>query len=102
WRVDVFFLALAFGMVWLLRLSAPRRDLGAVYFFVALPVLSFLLLHGAPILGLVVVPTSSWGGILVTVVVAVIGMVFSLPLGVFLALGRRSELPAVKWVSVAF
>jgi general L-amino acid transport system permease protein len=102
WRVDVFFLALAFGIVWLLRLSAPRRDLGAVYFFVVLPVLSFLLLHGAPILGLVVVPTSSWGGILVTVVVAVIGMVFSLPLGVLLALGRRSELPAVKWVSVAF
>jgi len=102
WRVDVFFIALAFGIAWLLRLSAPRRDLGAVYFFVALPLLSFLLLHGAPILGLVVVPTSSWGGILVTVVVAVIGMVFSLPLGVFLALGRRSELPAVKWASVAF
>jgi len=102
WRVDVFFIALAFGIAWLLRLSAPRRDLGAVYFFIALPLLSFLLLHGAPILGLVVVPTSSWGGILVTVVVAVIGMVFSLPLGVLLALGRRSELPAVKWVSVAF
>ncbi|MGB7100438.1 MAG: amino acid ABC transporter permease [Xanthobacteraceae bacterium] len=102
WRVDVFFLALAFGIAWLLRLSAPRRDLGAVYFFVALPLLSFLLLHGAPFLGLMVVPTSSWGGILVTVVVAVIGMVFSLPLGVLLALGRRSELPAVKWASVAF
>ena len=102
WRVDVFFLALAFGIVWLLRLSAPLRGLGALYFFIALPLLSFLLLHGAPTLGLVVVPTSSWGGILVTVVVAVIGMVFSLPLGVLLALGRRSELPAVKWVSVAF
>ncbi len=102
WRVDVFFVALAFGIAWLLRLSAPRRDLGTVYFFVALPLLSFLLLHGAPFLGLVVVPTSSWGGILVTVVVAVIGMVFSLPLGVLLALGRRSELPAVKWASVAF
>ena len=102
WRVDVFFVALMFGIVWLLRLSAPRRDLAAVYFFLALPLLSFLLLHGAPLLGLVVVPTSSWGGILVTVVVAVIGMVFSLPLGVLLALGRRSELPAVKWASVVF
>ncbi len=102
WRVDVFFLALAVGIVWMLRLSAPRRDLGAVYFFVALPCLSFLLLHGAPLLGLTVVPTSSWGGILVTVVVATIGMVFSLPLGVLLALGRRSELPVVKWASVAF
>ena len=102
WRVDVFFLALAFGIVWLSRLSAPRRDLGALYFFIALPLLSFLLLHGAQIFGLAVVPTSSWGGILVTVVVAVIGMVFSLPLGVLLALARRSDLPAVKWASVAF
>ena len=48
WRVDLFFLALAFGVVWLLRLSAPRRDIGALYFFVVLPVLSFVLLHGAP------------------------------------------------------
>ncbi len=102
WRVDVFFLALAFGIVWLLRLSASRRDLGAIYFFIVLPLLSFLLLHGAPFLGLAVVPTSSWGGILVTVVVATVGMVFSLPLGALLALGRRSELPVVKWVSVAF
>ena len=39
WRVDVFFLALAFGIGWLLWLSAPRRDLAAVYFFLVLPVL---------------------------------------------------------------
>jgi general L-amino acid transport system permease protein len=36
------------------------------------------------------------------VVVAAIGMVFSLPLGVLLALGRRSELPVVRWASVTF
>jgi general L-amino acid transport system permease protein len=102
WRVDVFFVALALGFVWLLRLSAPRRDIGAVYFFVILPILSSLLLHGAPLLGLAVVPTSLWGGILVTVVVAIIGIVFSLPLGILLALGRRSELPVVKAVAVTF
>jgi general L-amino acid transport system permease protein len=102
WRVDVFFVCLALGFVWLLRLSAPHRGFGAVYFFVVLPVLSYVLLHGAPMIGLVVVPTSLWGGILVTVVVATIGIVFSLPLGILLALGRRSELPVVKVVSVAF
>jgi general L-amino acid transport system permease protein len=102
WRVDLFFVALAFGVVWLLRLSMPRRDLGALYFFIALPVLSYVLLHGAPPIGLAVVPTSLWGGILVTVVVATVGIVFSLPLGILLALGRRSELPVVKLVSVTF
>jgi general L-amino acid transport system permease protein len=102
WRVDVFFIALALGFVWLLRLSAPRRDIGAVYFFVILPILSYVLLHGAPAIGLAVVPTSLWGGILVTVVVAIIGIVFSLPLGILLALGRRSALPVVKAVSITF
>jgi general L-amino acid transport system permease protein len=102
WRVDLFFLTLAFGIVWLLRLSAPRRDIGAFYFFVILPILSFVLLHGAPLVGLTVVPTALWGGILVTVVVATIGMVFSLPLGVLLALARRSEKPVVKWAAVTF
>ncbi len=102
WRVDLFFLALAFGVVWLLRLLAPRRDIGALYFFVVLPVLSFVLLHGAPWIGLRVVPTALWGGILVTVVVATIGMVASLPLGILLALARRSEMPVVRLFAVIF
>ena len=61
WRVDVFFVALAFGIGWLAWLSAPRRDIGAVYFFVVLPVLSFVLLSGAPLIGLAEVPTDAVG-----------------------------------------
>jgi len=102
WRVDLFFLALAFGIVWLLWLSAPRRDIGACYFFIVLPILSFVLLHGAPFIGLIVVPTALWGGILVTIVVATIGIVFSLPLGILLALGRRSDMPVVRLLAVIF
>lgn len=102
WRVDVFFLALAAGIVWLARLSAPRRDIGACYVFVVLPVVSFVLLHGAPLVGLKIVPTAQWGGILVTVVVATSGMAFSLPCGILLALARRSHLPAVRSVAVLF
>lgn len=52
--------------------------------------------------GLVPVETTAWGGLLVTLVVAVTGIVVSLPLGILLALGRRSELPAVKAFSVIF
>ncbi len=102
WRVDLFFLALAFGVVWLLWLRAPRRDIGAVYFFIVLPILSLILLGGLPLIGLANVPTTLWGGILVTIVVATIGIVFSLPLGILLALGRRSRIPVVRWLSVMF
>jgi general L-amino acid transport system permease protein len=102
WRVDLFFLALALGIAWLAWLSAPRRDLGAVYFFMVLPILSFVLLSGAPLLGLAAVSTSLWGGILVTVVVATVGIVVSLPIGIVLALGRRSKIPVVKLSAVTF
>jgi general L-amino acid transport system permease protein len=102
WRVDLFFAALAFGVAWLAWLSAPRRDIGAVYFFIVLPILSFVLLGGMPIFGLVSVPSSLWGGILVTIVVATVGIVVSLPLGILLALGRRSDTPVIKLFSVTF
>src|SRR6516225_4904240 len=42
------------------------------------------------------------GGILVTIVVATVGIVGSLPLGILLALGRRSAMPAVRLLSVTF
>ena len=41
--------------------------------------------------GLTVVPTAKWGGLMLTLVVAVTGIVASLPLGILLALGRRSD-----------
>ena len=158
WRVNTFFALLAIGVVWLLWLRAPRRDLGAVYFFWLFPVASYVLLTGGDVnlgsgfwteflifavlllaafmgmarllkasirtaliisggivaflgitlgivsfdFGLTDVPTSRWGGILVTLLVATVGIVFSLPFGIVLALGRRSKLPIVRLASVLF
>ncbi len=73
-----------------------------LYFFIVLPIVSLMLLLGFAPLGLSYVSTSLWGGILVTVVVSAVGIVFSLPLGVILALGRRSTMPAVRLFSVIF
>jgi general L-amino acid transport system permease protein len=102
WRVDIFFAMLAVGVVWLVWLNAPRRDLGAGYFFIVLPICSFILLHGFEAIGLPAVDTVLWGGALVTIVVAAVGIVFSLPIGILLALGRRSNMPTVKLFSVIF
>ena len=102
WRVDLFFVMLAVGVVWLLWLEAPRRDLGVVYSFIVLPVVSYILLHGFELIGMPLVDTVLWGGVLVTVVVASVGIVLSLPLGILLALGRRSRMPTVKLFSVMF
>ncbi len=60
-----------------------------------------LMLFAVPF-GMEHVETERWGGLLVTMVIAVTGIAASLPLGIALALGRRSDLPIVKFLSVTF
>ncbi|MGJ5078381.1 amino acid ABC transporter permease [Bradyrhizobium sp. HKCCYLS3013] len=52
--------------------------------------------------GLPIVDTRLWGGMLVTLVVSVIGIVASMPIGIALALGRRSTIPLIRIFSIAF
>ena len=52
--------------------------------------------------GLPTIDTRLWGGLLVTLVVAVTGIVVSLPVGIALALGRRSSIPLIRVFSIAF
>ncbi|BBF92743.1 amino acid ABC transporter permease [Blastochloris tepida] len=101
WRVDLVFATALALLVPLLIPPAPFKRLNAALFFVVFPVAAYVLLVGGWF-GLAVVETRAWGGLLVTLVVAVTGIVASLPLGILLALGRRSDLPAVRWLSVAF
>lgn len=68
---------------------------------VAVPTLFWGLLRGT-FFGLAEVPTDKWGGLFLTFVVSASGILTSLPLGTLLALGRRSSLPIMRWVSVAF
>ncbi|HEY1943077.1 MAG TPA: amino acid ABC transporter permease [Roseiarcus sp.] len=102
WRVDVVEIVGAALIAWLLWPGAPRRGLAAALFFLGFPVLGFVLLRGVASLGLPVVDTLLWGGLFVSLLTALVGIVFSLPLGVLLALGRRSSLPIVRAASVVF
>jgi general L-amino acid transport system permease protein len=52
--------------------------------------------------GLPVVDTRVWGGLLITLVVSVTGIVTSMPIGIALALGRRSTIPLIRVFSIAF
>jgi general L-amino acid transport system permease protein len=100
WRVDLTLIGLALGILWLTLPGLPAKGpVGAVMVLVY-PIVAFVLLAGG--FGLEEVPTTRWGGLLMTLVVAITGIVASLPLGILLALGRRSELPVVKGLSVAF
>ena len=54
------------------------------------------------ILGMRYVETELWSGLPLTLILAVVGLPFAFPLAILLALGRRSRLPAVRMVSVAY
>lgn len=53
-------------------------------------------------LGLESVRTNGWGGLVLTLLMAITGIALCFPIGVALALGRRSELPIVSWLSIAY
>ncbi|MCW4630214.1 MULTISPECIES: amino acid ABC transporter permease [Marinomonas] len=65
------------------------------------PVVAYFLFAGG-VFGLTVVETSLWGGLFLTTLLGVVGIVASFPLGVLLALGRRSDMPVAKSVCVVF
>jgi general L-amino acid transport system permease protein len=65
------------------------------------PVVAFYLFHGG-VFGLRVVRTPLWGGLFLTLVIAGVGIVSSLPIGVILALGRRSDMPVVRMLCIGF
>src|SRR5215510_3747155 len=101
WRVNlVYVLALA-GLVPLMIPRVPGKFWNAIYVFVIFPVIAYMLLVGG-VFGLLPIDTALWGGLLVTLVVATVGIAGSFPLGILLALGRRSKMPIVRWVSVGF
>src|SRR5690606_22217429 len=101
WRVIVVGIMFVALLVPLLIPRVPRKGLNAILFFLVFPVIAFVLLSGG-MLGLPHVETSEWGGLLVTMVLSFVGIAVSLPFGIVLALGRRSQMPAIKLICVIF
>ena len=101
WRVNLTYGLGAMLLAPLLIPRVPYKGCNAVLFFGVFPVVAFFLLVGG-VFGLPAVETRLWGGLLVTLVISFTGIIFSLPLGILLALGRRSQLPIIRTVCVVF
>jgi general L-amino acid transport system permease protein len=100
WRVDATVLVLVLPAATLFIRAFPWKRWVAGY-LLFYPVLAFYLLNGG-VFGLEHVETSRWGGLMLTLVIAGVGMVAALPLGILLALGRRSDLPLIRAICVTF
>jgi general L-amino acid transport system permease protein len=101
WRVDLTAFMFVVLLVPLLIPRVPYKMLNAILFFGVFPIVAFVLLVGGWF-GLPYVQTQLWGGLLVTMVLSFVGISVSLPFGVALALGRRSQMPVVKLLCVTF
>jgi len=102
WRPNLAMALCALNIAAALWPRAPYRGAALFAFVVPFPIISWILLYGPGFSGLVTVPTNLWGGVLVTLVISIVGIVASLPLGVLLALGRRSRMPFVRAASIVF
>jgi general L-amino acid transport system permease protein len=101
WRIHVAALVLVGLAAPLFLRGFPWKGRLAGLLLVTYPPLAYLLLAGGA-LGLAPVGTDRWGGLTLTLVLALSGMLVALPLGVLLALGRRSPMPLVRGLSIAF
>ena len=101
WRVDLVGLLLIAFSIPVTRDRVRRRGRWLLLLLIVFPILAGILLTGG-ILGLPYVDTNAWGGLMLDVLIAFVTVAGSLPLGILLALGRRSQLPIVRLLSVGF
>jgi len=102
WRADVFYglTALLIVIVRLVR-DYKYKNRVILTMIVTYPIVSYVLIAGG--FGLLpVVETHQWGGLLLTLIIASVGIVVSFPIGVVLALGRQSDLRVIKLFSTLF
>ena len=99
WRANLSFVLLVLFLVPILWDKAPYRKFALMY-CVVFPLIAAWLLVGG--FGLTTVDTDQIGGILLTLIIGVTGIFFSLPIGIALALGRMSIMPAVSILCVIF
>ena len=69
--------------------------------FTSYMIIAYVLVSGG-YFDLTIVPTTKWGGLMLTIVVATVGIVFSFPIGIIIAFGRASNLPIIRSICVTY
>ena len=101
WRINSAFIIL-FLLVGVTFFAPQKLKKYFILFLVLIyPFIGIKLISGGDF-GLVYVESAAWGGLSLTFIISAFAILFCFPIGVFLALGRRSSLPAIKYISVGF
>jgi general L-amino acid transport system permease protein len=101
WRINAAFLIL-FALVGAAFFVPPKYKKYIILFMLFIyPIIGIKLISGG-IFGLRWIETGAWGGLSLTLIVSAFALILCFPIGMFLALGRRSELPVIKYSSIGF
>ncbi|MDC1212607.1 amino acid ABC transporter permease [Pelagibacteraceae bacterium] len=101
WRINLAFLIL-FSLVGAAFFVSPKYKKYIILFMLFFyPIIGIKLISGG-IFGLKWIETGAWGGLSLTLIVSAFALILCFPIGMFLALGRRSELPVIKYSSIGF
>jgi general L-amino acid transport system permease protein len=100
WRIDVIAVVLVLSIAVIALSRPPYRRVLAAAVALLLPPAIVLVFYGG--LGLPPVETREWGGLMLTIFIAVYAGLLAVPLGVVLALGRQSRLPVIRALAVIF
>lgn len=100
WRVDIVLAITAAAAIGMMLRPIRRRAALVLALLWLGPALSWLLMLGG-VFGLAPIATTRWGGLALTAIVATTTLAGAIPLGLALALARRSQLPLLRWLAVA-
>ena len=105
WRINLaFILVIALGFFGFFLRDNLKKYL-ALYYVIIYPIIAFLVIYyliSGGAFGLVWVETGAWGGLSLTFIVSFFCLIFCFPLGMVLALGRRSSLPMIRYISIGY
>tara|TARA_B100000963_G_scaffold148998_1_gene129936 strand:+ start:1272 stop:2528 length:1257 start_codon:yes stop_codon:yes gene_type:complete len=101
WRINTAFLMLFALIGASFFVSTKVRNYLLIFLLFIYPIIGLKLISGGGF-GLTYVETGAWGGLSLTFIVSAFALILCFPVGMFLALGRRSNLPAIKYSSIGF
>tara|TARA_B110000444_G_scaffold252791_1_gene282598 strand:- start:115 stop:1359 length:1245 start_codon:yes stop_codon:yes gene_type:complete len=101
WRINLAFILLILTVVAAIVSNPKIKKYIILFLLFVFPFIAINLLSGG-VIGLTYVETGAWGGLALTLIVAIFAIIFCFPIGVILAMGRRSELPIIRYFSVGF
>ena len=101
WRINTAFLILFAVVGASFFVSEKLKKYFILFLVFVFPFLGIKLISGGSF-GLEYVESAAWGGLSLTFIISAFAILFCFPIGVILALGRRSSLPAIRYISIGF